>query len=211
MQCELHAELPEQFTVYLTRHASPDRSRIDLPYHIPPGPELTARGQSEAAELGAFLQREGVPLLQVSPLERTLRTATIASEVCGAVLEINPDIAEWRPEEDEQDVLERTQRVFLSAARYSQEHGVPVALVTHGGPVLALLHALGGPRESMSRCRIYDSRNPISPAGAWRIELDAGRLRMELVFAPHGYHLPALENRRFLLDIKEETPAFSSD
>lgn len=211
MQPELYTQFPEQFIVYLTRHASPDRSRFDLPYHIPPGPELTERGLSEAAELGAFLQREGVHSLQVSPLERTQRTAAIASEVCGAAWETNHDIAEWRPEEDEPVVLARAQRAFLNAAQESKERSAPVALVSHGGPILSLLKALGAPVEAINSCRIYDSRNPISPAGAWRIAREDGRLSIELAFAPRGYHLPAFEDRRFVIKIEEESSAFSSD
>ena len=41
-------------TVYLVRHATPDWSLKDIPYHLPPGPPLTSVGDKEAAE---FWQR----------------------------------------------------------------------------------------------------------------------------------------------------------
>lgn len=212
MQSELYALLPEAFTVYLARHASPDRSRIDIPYHIPPGPELTEQGRAEAAELGAFFEQAGVRLLIASPLERTQRTAAIAAGACGAAVGTSYDIAEWRPEENEPVVLERTQRVFVTAAWESHGRGEPVGLVTHGGPILALMKALGVPAGAVNALRIYDNRNPISPAGAWRVERSDGCLALELVFIPQGYALPAPENRRFVVEIEaEESPALSSD
>lgn len=208
---ETYALLPEQFVVYLARHATPDRSRNDIPYTIPPGPELTSRGREEAAELGAYLLAAGARIVHASPLERTLRTARIAAEIARAEVEVNNDLAEWRGDEVEKDVTERVLRAFGEAAVLSSSGRQPVVLVTHGGPVLALLKALGVPTEAVDRCRIYDNRNPISPAGAWLVERDGSNLRIALVFTPTGYGLPSESNRRHLLTIDTEEVAITAD
>lgn len=186
--------LPEEFIVYLARHATPDHSRADIPYTLPPGPELTVRGRSEAVELGAYLRQVGVKQVQASPFERTLRTAAIACEPAGLSPEINPDLTEWHTTEPEVEVAERIQRAFAQAARISCARSEPVMLVTHGGPVMALLKALGLPLAVVERCRIYDSRNLVPPAGVWRVEKLDGELRMDPVFAPQG--VPTLEGIR---------------
>lgn len=188
MQPEALPDLPGQFTLYLARHATPDRTRFDIPYHYPPGPELTENGKQEASELGCFMRGVGVKKIQASPLERAWRTALIAQEVCGAALEMNPDLAEWRPEEVEKVVLERMLHAFEAGAKMAEHH--PVALVTHGGPIMALLKYLGLPADTVERYRIFDGRNLISVAGAWRVEKTAGEIRLNLVFAPAGIKLP---------------------
>jgi phosphohistidine phosphatase SixA len=181
--------LPERFTVYLTRHATPDRSRLDIPYHYPPGPELTERGRSEAAELGAYLSDAGAVHFLASPLVRAWNTAKIASEAAGASVELNTDLAEWRPEELEKEVQERMRRAFLFGAQLSLRHG-PVALVSHGSPVLTTLKWLGLPKDIRERCRIYDSRNLIPMGGAWLVQRDNGMLDLRLAHVPTGMKLP---------------------
>ncbi len=194
MQPEPRLIQPEAFTVFLARHATPERARPDLPYHIPPGPALTERGLQEAAELGAFLRDAGVARMFASPLERAWRTATIASEITQASLELDTDLAEWRPDEVEKKVTERIWRSFERAARLSAETG-PVTIVTHGGPVMLLLKALGLPDTIVQRYRVFDSRNPIPMAGAWRIErAQNGDLYIQLVFGPNGVKLPTVTN-----------------
>jgi hypothetical protein len=199
MRPELAGRLPANFTVFLARHASADRSLWGPPYHLPPGPALSRRGLSEAAALGAFLQSEGVAWLHVSPLERTQRTAAIASDLCGARLETSPDAAEWQPHEDDPALLLRVERAFAAAARCANEAGQPAALVTHGRPVFLLLKSLGLPAAALDACRIYDDRNPVSPGGAWRVAREGQRLRIDLAFAPPSYRLPPFEARRCAL------------
>lgn len=188
--------LPPKFIIYLARHASPDRTRVDIPYFFPPGPDLTETGREEAAQLGAFLRAAGEPLLVCSPLDRTLHTAAIAGGTWGAqAAAVDEDLAEWRPGEKEPSVLERMQRALTTAAQRSYERSGPVALVTHGGPLMVILKGLGAPGEAIDRCRIYDNRNPVSPAGAWRVERLDGRLRIEMAFVPSGYAMPAEDAR----------------
>lgn len=175
--------LPACFTVYAARHATPDRSRTDIPYHIPPGPELTLLGKAQAAELGHFLRGTGAVQFYHSPLVRAWNTAAIASEICGVPLTLDNDLAEHRLDESQMQVTERMRRAFLQAARFSAENG-PTVIVSHGSPVLQLLRLLGLPADVVERSRVYDSRNIIPMAGAWRIERDAAGLNMQLVFMP---------------------------
>lgn len=191
MQAELLKTLPNSFTVYVARHASPDRSRFDIPYHIPPGPPLTERGLAEAAALGEFLRGAGVIHFLASPLERALRTASIAAEICGAGVEQSVGFAEWRPEEFEAGLRERVSTAFLAACQLSARREGPVAVVSHGMPVLTLLKALGLPADVVNRFRIYDSRNLIPMSGAWRVERVDGELTMRLAYLPQGQHMPA--------------------
>jgi len=211
MQTEIRTEmmplLPEQFTVYLARHAMPDRTRFDIPYAVLPGPELTLRGHEEAAELGEFFRSNGVSFIQASPFERALRTAVSAAQAAGVSVEINDDLAEWRADEVESGVVERMQRAFLDAARHSARRAAPAAVLTHGGPVLALLKILGAPHTALERCRIYDHRNPLPTAGAWLVERDGDGLRIELAFLPAPYSFPAADTCRFVIPIEQETAA----
>lgn len=190
MPLEQPARLPGPFTIYLARHAAPDLTRHDLPYHLPPGPNLTEKGLQEAAELGEFLRKAGAAHFIASPLERTWRTAAIAARTCDAPLEVNPNLAEWQPDEDEFTVLARMKAAFKAGLSLALTKHAPVVLVSHGGPILALLRWLGAPAELLERVCIYD-RNPLPTAGAWRMDcLDRGELQVQLAFAPQGVILP---------------------
>ena len=61
--------------IFLVRHASPDWTRTDIPYDIPPGPPLSPKGEKEAAALAEYLKSEGVVKLYYSPFERSASTA----------------------------------------------------------------------------------------------------------------------------------------
>jgi len=181
-------------TVYLIRHATPDWSRTDIPYHIPPGPPLTPQGEGEAQQLGRFLWEAGVALIYVSPLERAGRTAEITASLTGASVQQIMALAEWRPEEKAEDVRARVWPAWEEAAALSQQVG-PVALVTHGGPVGVLLKELGLPdRDLDAYRRRFDRNNPLPPAGAWK----ASRLpassawSLSLVFTPEKATAPTL-------------------
>lgn len=177
-------EIPETCTIYIARHAAPDRSRVDLPYHTVPGPDLTEKGRAQAGELGRFFREAGVRHILSSPLERSWQTAKIAAQECGATLELNLDLAEMRLDELQKDLTERMARAFTLACRLSANDG-PVAVVSHGAPVLALVRELGLEKETIEKMRIYDSRNLIPMAGAW----EARRGLLRLVFAPEGVEI----------------------
>lgn len=170
-------------TVYLIRHATPDWSRTDLVYHLPPGPPLTPQGEAEAAQLGDFLRDMRVRQLFVSPLERCQRTAALAAPVAGAAVATDHRLAEIRPEEKAADVLARVWPLWLDAAQAPS----PVALVTHGGPITLLLAELGlDPAVLAQHQAAFDRRNPLPPAGVWRAvrPAPAAAWALDLAFTP---------------------------
>lgn len=171
--------------VFLARHASPDWERRDLPYHLPPGPPLTDTGRLEAASLGGFLQASGVVRLYSSPLERCLHTAQIAALSGGQSVAVLDDLREWQPGETREEVQQRMLGV-MDATRQAANDGQPCVLITHGGPIAALLLALGMDENRLDNYRVYDHRNPLPPAGAWRVQQGDGEpgWTCELIFPP---------------------------
>ncbi len=184
------AIMPGMAKLFLIRHASPDWNRPDLPYFIPPGPPLSPQGLAEAQALAGFLQTTGVQRLLTSPLERCMHTAQIVSAATGAPWEVIDGLREWQPHENKAIVLGRALPVVEQAWQAVQSNGAagPVALFTHGGPILALLSALGIDDATLETLRIYDHRNPLPPAGVWQVSPGepgdyAGR-DLRLVYVP---------------------------
>ncbi len=157
--------------ILLLRHASPEWERTDIPYDIPPGPPLSLKGEKEAEVLAAFLKAQGVVKLYYSPFERSTRTARVISTLNGIDCIEDKRLSEWRSiDERETQVRERMLSIFERAAQESVEIG-PIGLVSHGGPVAALLQALGiDPDELASHRKLFDGPNPLPPAGAWKAE-----------------------------------------
>jgi broad specificity phosphatase PhoE len=172
-------------TVYLARHATPDRTRADLSYHLPPGPPLTPQGEAEARALGVFLEEAGVTQIYCSPLERCLATARFAAETGELPVEVVESLTEWQPGELLPEVADRLWPTFMDASRLSQRAG-PAVLITHGGPVAALLERLGMEVDTIMEHRIYDNQNPLPPAGVWQAHLpgSTGSWELDLVFNP---------------------------
>lgn len=172
-------------TIYLVRHATPDWTRTDLVYYLPPGPPLTEQGRMEAQALGEFLNQVEAGTIYSSPLERCLQTARIAASAGGITWQVVSELAEWRPGETEDEIRIRFGPVLREAAARAAENG-PIVLVTHGGPIGVLLLELGMDLPTLLSHRIFDRRNPLPPAGAWK----ASRLQpgepwnLELVFKP---------------------------
>ena len=175
-------------TLYLVRHATPDWSRTDIPYHLPPGPPLTPQGEREAAQLGEFLRDMGARTLWHSPLERCARTAAIAAEVAGAEAILDTRLAEILPSEKPADVLARVWPVWVQAGEACLS-GEPLVLVTHGGPISSLLTELGlSPKDMAHYQAKFDRRNPLPPAGAWRAirPTPEGPWSLDLAFTPQA-------------------------
>lgn len=172
-------------TLYLIRHASPDWSRTDIPYDVPPGPDLTPKGREEAQALGVFLRVAGVKKLYYSPLERSARTAQIAAAVAQVPAALEDGLAEWRNGETETEIHERFWPLVEAGIEESARLG-PLGLVTHGGPVAYLLKRLGmDPDLLAQQRRLYDRANPLPPAGAWAARKNAqGTWELELAFTP---------------------------
>lgn len=175
--------------VYLVRHATPDWSRVDLPYHLPPGPPLVPQGEEEAVEVGRYLRQVGVQFLWYSPLERTRRTAEIAATVTEAVARQEDGLREWQPGETTHSLRTRFDPVWERAIALSFTSG-PVALVTHGGPIAYMLDRLELPGDILTHYkRLFDRGNPVPPAGVWKTSRPAadGLWDVSLAFVPEAY------------------------
>jgi probable phosphoglycerate mutase len=178
--------MPHPPTLFLIRHATPDWNRTDISYHLPPGPPLTPQGEKEAAQLGVFLRDVGVAHIFVSPLERALRTAKIATTVASVPVEPEDGLTEWQPGEEAAVVRARFEPVWEMARALCQRVG-PIALITHGGPIALHLEALGMARDTIdSYRRKFDRNNPVPPAGAWKAvyTLPESAWDLSLAFVP---------------------------
>ena len=173
--------------IFLLRHASPDWSRKDIPYDIAPGPELLPKGEKEAAFLAEFLKHEGLTKLYYSPFERAAKTALIIAAANGVPAIAERGLTEWRGvDETEHQVRARMRSVFERTAEESPNVG-PIGLVSHGGPIAVLLEELGMSRDALSPYRkMFDTTNPLPPAGAWKVERNPveDRWDFQLVFTP---------------------------
>lgn len=172
-------------SIYLIRHALPDWTRSDIPYHQPPGPSLTPQGLQEAQQLSFFLKNAGVQRLLVSPLERALQTAQIVARISKIHYEIHAGLIEWQPEDSEESVRARICPVFELAHTLSRQAG-PVGLVTHGGPIAVLLSNLGMDAATLAGQRVFDHGNPVPTAGVWQAFPNefTGEWALSLVFQP---------------------------
>lgn len=160
--------------LYFIRHATPDRSRTDIPYITPPGPPLTAKGEQEAAVLGAFIKIQGVVKLYHSPFERTSKTAQIAAGFNNIPCLVESRLTEWDSGVEAAEQVRRRMLSVLDEARQESEQIGPIGLVTHGGPVAVLLPELGLDGETLASCqRKFDHSNPLPPAGAWEADWNA--------------------------------------
>jgi broad specificity phosphatase PhoE len=182
-------------SIYLIRHATPDWSRTDLAYDVPPGPPLVPSGEEEARNLGKFLADLNISEALVSPLERTRRTAELALAGLDVKTTVDEDIAEWQRGEAEQDVLARMLRV-INRLTEASDGSTSYAVVTHGGPIRALLHHLGMEKDALDHYRRqFDHDNPTPPAGVWKISRRSAEQSwtMELVYTPkpHKAYVPA--------------------
>jgi broad specificity phosphatase PhoE len=170
-------------TVFLIRHATPDWSRADIPYDVPPGPPLTLQGEEEAMQLGQFLREAGVTQIYARPLVRAWHTAQIAATVSGAPAQQSESLAEWRNKEEVSSIRARFWPIWEEVSALSQHSG-PIALITHGGPIAFLLEELGLPSDVVEQHkRQFDRRNPLPPAGAWRAMRLNGNPNWDLTLA----------------------------
>lgn len=174
-------------TIYLARHATPDWTRTDIPYFTPPGPPLAAHGPLEAAALGAFLRPAGVLSIASSPLVRCHATAAIVGEVLGLPVHVENALAEWQPGEDAAVVAKRMWSAFQNAwDATAGEDGRAALLLTHGGPIKALLRHCGMDDQTIDQRSSFDHQNLVPPAGAWKISRAPGTQvwEMSLAFVP---------------------------
>lgn len=171
--------------IFLLRHASPNLNRREIPYDLLPGPELLPKGEQEAAALAEFLKPERLAKLYHSPFDRAAQTAKIVAAANHIPAIPDPRLAEWRmSDEPEPSVRERMHALFQEAVEESKHTG-PVGLVSHGGPIALLLLELGiDPAVLAPYRQMFDTTNPLPPAGAWKVEELDGRWSFQLVFKP---------------------------
>src|SRR3954453_16120127 len=147
--------------IYLIRHGWADRDPA-VPYESPPGPGLSERGRHEAQQAANFLSGRGIRRLYVSPFRRTHETAEEIGEQLGLLLRMNELLMEARMDESVESLRERAQ-TFVQAL---EESGVePVAVVSHGTPLLVLRGVLRGEQVQIERSR--NGQPPIATAGIW--------------------------------------------
>jgi broad specificity phosphatase PhoE len=173
-------------TIYLARHAAPDRFKPGFIYHRLPGPPLTETGLQEAEALGAYLRSCGAGRIYASPFERCQQTARTAADIAGIPWETDDTLGEVQPNDKSENTLERVRPAFdriLTAHR----NGSPPVLVTHGGVIGVLLGYLGVDAETLKGYQ-FDYGNPLPPAGVWlarRLE-DDQPWDLHLAFQPES-------------------------
>ena len=168
--------------IMLIRHASPDWSRKDIPYDIPPGPPLSAKGEKEAELLAEFLRSQGVVKLYYSPFERTAKTAQIVASRNEIPCIEEKRLMEWRgAHEPEVQAKARMKAIFDEAVTEGAHIG-PIGLVSHGGPIDVLLQELGMDKDELAVYKTkFDTTNPLPPAGVWEVEWNDKRASWDLL------------------------------
>jgi broad specificity phosphatase PhoE len=173
--------------IFLVRHATPSWSHTDISYDILPGPALSPKGEKESEALAEFMKSESVVKLYYSPFERSARTARIVSAINEIPCVEEKGLSEWRQvDEPETRVRKRVVSVFEHIVKESADIG-PIGLVSHGGPIALLLLELGIDRNELASYRkMFDTTNPLPPAGAWKVEQisDEGNWNFQLAFIP---------------------------
>jgi broad specificity phosphatase PhoE len=173
-------------TLYLARHATPDWSRKDIPYTLPPGPPLIDKGREEARLLGEFFKQCGVRQIYYSPFERTRSTAAIASAASGITSDERHALTEWREDEPEASMSARLLPFWEWCLQNNASLG-PIGLIMHAGPVGFLLNHLGMDPDVLEAHRhMFDYTNPLPPAGAWRVQRESmnAAWQFDLIFKP---------------------------
>lgn len=165
--------------LFLIRHAEPNRT-TGLPYAIMPGPPLTLRGEEEAVQAGHWLRERGIERLLSSPFTRASATATTIGQLIGVEPVLIETLREVAPDETHLQVRSRI------ADLLNQLDDSPVqrvALVTHGGCILAALQHTTCDRIDLSRHR-YDYGNHTPTAGIWHGIRAEQSWRWSLAFYP---------------------------
>ena len=165
--------------IYLIRHGDPARDPA-IPYHTPPGPNLSVRGRDEARQVAAFLADKGIEHLFVSPFARTTQTADLIVEALNIPTTFTSLIQEHGPGETDVNVRDRIREVLVGA------HDSPytrIGFVSHGSPVRAFLHELS--RDTIDlRNHSYAGGNPAPTCGIWHARRLENGWDLQLIFKP---------------------------
>ena len=165
--------------LFLVRHAAPDRA-TGVPYHIHPGPPLTAIGEREAAATGAWLRDRGIEQLLSSPFIRTRVTAEAIARELELPLAFTEALREGAPGEKMDQIRARMAELL---AQLDDSALRCVALVSHGAPIRALLEYTTGLRIDL-KPHVYDYGNCSPTAGVWHGRRGDGCWIWERVFRP---------------------------
>jgi 2,3-bisphosphoglycerate-dependent phosphoglycerate mutase len=166
-------------TLYLIRHATPDRGP-GVGYNVLPGPPLTADGRREAAETARWLNNRGIEQLLASPFERARATAEAISTELALPLIFADALREGAPGEKVEQVRARMAELL---AQLDDGATRCAALVTHGVCIRTLLQLTTNDRIDLSG-HVYDNGNCAPTAGVWRGERGDNCWRWELAFRP---------------------------
>ena len=165
--------------IYIVRHAAPQQG-TNIAYDRVPGPPLAELGRSEARAAALYLSHCGLQKLYTSPLDRAMQTAAIIAEETGLASETVEDIREMRYDEPYEQVRERM-RTFQ--ANIEANAANPVAFVSHGSPVRAMLQILSNDTLDLTPYNFHGG-NPLPTAGIWRAVRDGAAWKLELIFEP---------------------------
>lgn len=165
--------------LYLIRHAAPDRS-AGVPYQIHPGPPLTAIGEREAAQTGAWLRDREIEQLLSSPFTRTRATAEAIARELDLPLALTEALREGAPGEKMDQIRARMAELL---AQLDDSALQCVALVSHGAPIRALLEYTTGDRLDL-KPHVYDFGNCAPTAGVWHGRRGDNCWLWELAFRP---------------------------
>lgn len=166
--------------LYLLRHGLPVVNSA-IPYTILPGPDLSERGQAEAAQAATFLADKGIELVFASPFARTAQTAEVVAQQLGLALTFTGLVQEHGPNEPFEKVRERIRDLIAAAndAPHSR-----LAIVSHGSPIRATLLELSKDKIDLTK-HVYPGGNPAPTCGIWHVQfVDEHTRRFELVFKP---------------------------
>jgi len=166
-------------TVYLVRHAAPERNS-SIRYDVAPGPPLAPEGHDQAQRTAQFLADKGVTRLYHSPLVRTMQTAAaIATKVGKPSLETEA-IREWERGLPSGDVRQRMAQFWQT--QVENQDGI-VAVVSHGGPIEELLRHLTNDTLDLSGTRYFGgATTPLG--GVWQLERTNGNWHISFVYNP---------------------------
>jgi 2,3-bisphosphoglycerate-dependent phosphoglycerate mutase len=166
-------------TIYLIRHAAPDRS-TGVPYNIPPGPPLTDIGRREAAETARWLAGRGIEHLLASPFERARATAEAIGAELPLPITFVEALREGGPGEQHTQIRARVAELLAQL-----DDGAPrsVALVTHGICIRTLLQITTNDKINLTG-HVYDNGNCSPTAGVWQGVRGDQCWRWELAFRP---------------------------
>lgn len=175
-------------TIYLIRHAQPDRT-TSVRYDLEPGPPLTPTGVQEAHQAATWLAAHGLEYLFCSPFARTSQTGDMIADQLGLPISYVKALSEHAPGEAMQQIRERVAELLT---QLDDSPLLVIGLVTHGACIKAILLNTTDDKIDLSK-HTYDYGNHAPTAGIWRgVRGDQG-WQWELAFRPQieGAHATA--------------------